>query len=387
MTGVRSTAWGAAWIEVLVLGNTFDGPVLARGRGLAARDAVLDLEVEPGSVAADVVVSRSAPRRVRIGIRRLEASQFDTMRTELSSSARWAAAVLDGDLPHAVHERFVEVGCGLLPGLRDVSIDCSCGNLAESCVHAAAVCSALASAVDRDPLLLVTLRGGDRARLLSGFDRAVGRPLEGRVAAIADRGPDPGMAASASWRRRPAPLPAALDPGGRRRGAARRWSADPPPPVDLGLDAPGLELLVADAARRAAAVLAGETDGLGLDLTTPVDAVRRAAAGGLAPSVVAAAVGCSEPEVDGLVAAWRAGGAPAVDVLVTPSRLDATDVAAVAAASEGPVRARSTGALLDDGRQVRRASDRSWVLLAPDPELGWCVVDVAVDLDDLAFDS
>ncbi len=376
-------SWGAAWIEQLVLGNTFDGPELARGRGLAARGGVVDVSIEPAAVSATVRGRAAADRRVRIGFRRLSDEQWSTVRSVVARSSRTVASMLDGDLPTELHDQLVDVGCTLLPGVRDVSIDCSCGNLAESCVHAAAACCHLAGELDRDPVLLVTLRGGDRSEILAGLvpTGAAGRRRGGgggaqRMSAIGGRGPDPGVPAAAAWKRRPADLPVDF---GRRRLPDGPRSGVVAPPADLGFDAVGLERLVADAAARAASCLdaSDPVAESGLDLDGGLDAVRRCAAGRLGASTVAEVLGCDRSSVDGLVDAWRHAGSAGVEVLTRPRRMSDSELALLADVIEDDVRSRSTGAVIGGGRQVRRSTDGSWVLLAGDAEGGLRVIDVA----------
>lgn len=381
------TSWGAAWIEQLVLGNTFDGPELSRGRGVAARGGVVEVSIEPASVAATVRGRAAVDRRVRIGFRRLSDEQWATVRSVVAQSSRTVASMLDGDLPTELHDKLVDAGCALLPGVRDVSIDCTCGNLAESCVHAVAVCCHLAEELDRDPVLLVTLRGGDRAEMLAGLvpTGTTGRRRVGggegrggarRMSAIGGRGPDPTVPAAAAWKRRPADLPVDL---GRRRVTGRPRSGVVAPPADLGFGAAGLDRLVADATARAAACLdaSDPVAESGLKLDVGLDAVRRCAAGRLDTATVAEMLGCDSSDVSGLVDAWRCAGAAGAEVLIRPRRMNDADLALLADVLEHEVRSRSTGAVIGRGRQVRRSSDGSWVLVVSDADGRPQVVDVA----------
>lgn len=390
---VRTTSWGAAWIERLVLSRTFEGTELTRGRGIAARGGVGEFTVEPASAGGVVTGRSSLERRVRLGFRRFSDAQWAAVRTELASSSRLVAAVLEGSLPEALADRLDAVGCGLLPGLCDLSIDCSCGNQAESCVHAAAVCCRLAEALDADPLLLVTLRGGDRAGLLAGLrppSTASGRAAaaaDQRVSAIPGRPADPTMSAATAWRRRLDAVPAVE---AHRRSVGRPRAGAVPPSAELGFDRAGLDRLVHDAAMRAGALLGDRTAcGTGLDLDEVTDAVRRSAAGTLAPPGAAArqladTAGIAVELAPAVAAAWERCGAAGVEVLLRPTRLTPDEVALVAEAWEVDVKARSTGAVLPGGRQVRRAADGTWVVLTLDETEGWSILGAGPDLDELA---
>lgn len=391
---MRTTSWGAAWIERMVAARTFEGTELSRGRGLAARGAVDEFTVEPGSVGGVVRGRSSLERRVRVGVRRFTDEQWATVRATLAGSSRLVAAVLEGALPEALHDRLEAVGCGLLPGVRDVSIDCSCGNLAESCVHAAAVVCRLAEALDADPLLLVMLRGGDRSALVQGMvPVSSGRDRERaaadqRVSAIPGRPADPTMSAATAWKRRLGEIPT-IDR--RRRAPGRPRVGAAPPSAELGFDQAGLDRLVRDAAARAGALLGAPASGAGLDLDLIADAVRRSASGTLAApdsvsAVVAAAAGCPPESAPALTEAWRHCGPAGIDVLLRPRRLGPDELDLIAATFEIEVKARSTGAVLPGGRQIRRADDGTWIVLASDDVAGWRIVDAAADLDDLTID-
>jgi hypothetical protein len=161
------------------------------------------------------------------------------------------------------------------------------------------------------------------------------------------------------------------------------------PSAELGFDQAGLDRLVRDAAARAEALLAGaDLDvsafaAAGLDLDEVTDAIRRCSSGSLDSASVARVTGCDPAVVPSLTAAWDAAGVVGVDVLLHPRRLTDVEVAEVEAAWETTVKTRSTGALLPDGRYVRRAADATWVVVAPDEIVGWRVAEVAAVLDDL----
>ena len=73
-------------------------------------------------------------------------------------------------------------------------------------------------------------------------------------------------------------------------------------------------------------------------------------------------------------------------MLLRPRRLGPDELDLIAATFEIEVKARSTGAVLPGGRQIRRADDGTWIVLASDDVAGWRIVDAAADLDDLTID-
>jgi len=112
-------------INVLVAGMC-DPQRLSRGRTYSRQGAVMDLQVEAGSLTGLVQGSRPRP-------------YFVTVR---ATSA----------------EEFVNV-TALVPNAREIDFDCTCPDWDSPCKHAVAVMSAFADRVSRDPGLLITWRG------------------------------------------------------------------------------------------------------------------------------------------------------------------------------------------------------------------------------------
>lgn len=414
-TGASGRSLGTDWHGAMRFMGTFDIATLNRGHQAAARGEVGTIAIEPATVSAVVRGRGTVERRVRLGFRRHSPAQVDRVRSVIVDSSRTVAALIGGDLPVATHDVLVAQGCGLVPLAADMSIDCSCGDHSDSCTHAAAVCAALATEIDRDPLVLLTLRGIDRVELLASL-RAVGRREpsprsviepssdrvvgggrsgrgggsgrgrgggSGRGAGLAGRLADPGMPASSALRRKVADLPDLLDVVGHRRGIGQPRLPSHSPPSDLGFDEAGLQRLVRDAATRASAVLEdGDDTGLALDLAC--DALRRYANGTLGIAELATALECSADDVDSLVHAWRVGGPAGVFVIRTPRRLTETEVMMAERAWGRSGRVRSTGLLFDNDVQVRRAEDGTWVVVESSPEFGWRVRAISNELGDLS---
>lgn len=193
-TGIRArsrqgefsvTWWGRRWIEVLEgFGWTAR---LRRGRQYARAGRVLHLRVLPGRVDAEVQGSRRTPYRVRLAVARLPDRAWDRAIARVGRSAEFASALLGGRLPEMAESEFRAARAPLLPA-RDGEFesDCTCPDWANPCKHIAAVHYLLAESMDRDPFVLLALRGRPRAELLSELrqkmapPRSVRRPASGR---------------------------------------------------------------------------------------------------------------------------------------------------------------------------------------------------------------
>ncbi|MCW2757825.1 MAG: hypothetical protein JWO46_1571, partial [Nocardioidaceae bacterium] len=76
------------------------------------------------------------------------------------------AALEAGQLPEALVEHADEAGIELLPGAADLETACACGAWTQPCPHAVALLQQLAWHVDRDPYVLLLLRGRTREWLV-----------------------------------------------------------------------------------------------------------------------------------------------------------------------------------------------------------------------------
>ena len=153
-----------ALIEKLVV-----GPRLGRGRSYAASGQVAELRPRVGMVEACVQGASPQPYRVALRFRTLDKAGRRKVLSVLLRRPILVARLLVRDLPPEVEELFRAAGCPLVPEQReDLRVECSCPDWSELCKHAAAVSYLLAEAIDRDPLLLLALRGIGRDELLGG---------------------------------------------------------------------------------------------------------------------------------------------------------------------------------------------------------------------------
>ncbi|MCX4882373.1 SWIM zinc finger family protein [Streptomyces sp. NBC_00847] len=321
--------WGRAWLRSLE-DSSLDSGRLSRGRTYARGGAVGPVTVGPGSAAAPVQGSRRTPYRSTVQVEQLTDRQWDKLLDMIAERAANIAALLDGEMPAGLADDAAAAGVPLLPGPRDLDPECSCPDWGYPCKHAAALCYQVARLLDRDPFVLLLLRGRGERELMDELGRRNTARASAEAAATAGVGPaafparpgDPAGSAFASRTALPSlPGPPAL-PDRPGRGPALVDSAVPEP----GLDPAALELLAADAATRAHHLLAGALGAqhAGTALPAPLtewqDAVRLAAAHPTMDVFARIASNCGRTpgELAAATRAWRHGGAAALDVLESP---------------------------------------------------------------------
>jgi uncharacterized Zn finger protein len=181
-----STWWGRRWTKALEsLNTTYPNSRLPRARTLARNDAVADIKVIPGRVRASVAHGkRTLPVELTLPVFSDDAWAAAT--EQLAARLRPAAQLLDGQMPTDMEELLARVDLPLFPQRGELVSACPCADSHDPCVHASAVHYALSPIVDRDPFLLLTLRGRARSALLeqlrahrSGYDTDTGSAAAG----------------------------------------------------------------------------------------------------------------------------------------------------------------------------------------------------------------
>jgi len=162
------TWWAKRWTSALErLGWSSR---LQRGRTYARQGNVLEVKVRPGRIDARVQGSRRRPYRVTIDIQPLSDSDWDRAASAMAEHASFAARLLAGEMPENIEDVFVQCDTQLFPhSERDIDMSCTCPDWANPCKHIAAVFYTLGTEFDRDPFLLLLLRGMSREHLLAAL--------------------------------------------------------------------------------------------------------------------------------------------------------------------------------------------------------------------------
>ncbi|MFD9082110.1 SWF or SNF family helicase [Streptomyces erythrochromogenes] len=394
--GFARTWWGHAWLRALE-DSALDGEQVRQGRRVARSGAVGAVSVRPGGLTAVVRDRDGTAHRTDVLVQEFSQAEWDRLLGLAAAEAGYIAALLDREVPPELAQDAAAAGVELLPGVGDFDPRCDCGEW-DHCPHTAALCHQVARLLDRDPFVLLLLRGRGERQLLDG--------LEARSAANAQARNQAGTGAQTRAGGAHGTAAGAGVPAERAYAAARAGLPPLPPLPDLprapgqppaldtedepgGLDVDVVEFLAQAAAAEAFRLLAeavapGHADRPApAPLTEAEDAVRltREAGDVRVRSRLAAATGRSRAEMELAVLAWGFGGAPGLAALEddwTPDRAAlARARAAVAAAwtdaetGDGPgdgagedapvlrrVRARWTRA--GAGRQIRLGREGRW---------------------------
>ncbi len=180
-----SSWWAKRWIATL---EGFDiGARLGRGRSYARRGQVLSINIDQGTVDAEVQGSRSWPYQVHIKVKTLKKKDWRKLAPVLAKRAIFSAKLLAGQMPENVEEAFTDAGLSLFPSRgSDLNTDCTCPDWSNPCKHVAAVYYLLGEEFDRDPFLIFKLRGIEREELTG----LLGSQLESTPATKQEEEPD-----------------------------------------------------------------------------------------------------------------------------------------------------------------------------------------------------
>ncbi len=164
--GAAQSWWGEKWVAAL---ESFGWHTrLTRGRNYARSGQVVSIDLKPGEVLARVQGSKPKPYEVRIGLRRTPRKDWLRVADILAKKAVFTAKLLAGEMPEGLDEAFRKEGIPLFPkSKKDLEMECSCPDWENPCKHIAAAYYILAQELDRDPFLLLRIRGLEKEDFLS----------------------------------------------------------------------------------------------------------------------------------------------------------------------------------------------------------------------------
>jgi uncharacterized Zn finger protein len=160
-----STWWGRAWVRAVE--ESAYGEIEHRAaRALARAGAVGGITVDVGSVVASVEDEHGL-FTAQVAVPVLEEAGVTTLVEVVAAEAGRAPALLAGELPHPLVEHAEEAGVELLPYGGELEASCTCDAWLDPCVHALALMTQVTWLLERDPLVLLHLRGLPRDDLLA----------------------------------------------------------------------------------------------------------------------------------------------------------------------------------------------------------------------------
>jgi uncharacterized Zn finger protein len=161
---IANTFWGLAWCDNLEHYSDFANR-LPRGRTYVRNGSVVDLQIRPGLVEAQV--SGSSLYRVRVKVQAVPAPHWQALCKDCGGAIESLVELLQGRFSRGVMERLCRQGAGLFPTPKEIAFSCSCPDGAYMCKHVAAVLYGIGARLDTEPELLFRLRAVDGQELLA----------------------------------------------------------------------------------------------------------------------------------------------------------------------------------------------------------------------------
>ena len=152
---IAKTFWGKAWCDNLENYSDYANR-LPRGSSYVRNGSVIDLQITPGEVRAQVM--GSSLYKVSASVTAVPEKQWQTICDDCSGSIDSLVELLQGKLSKAVMERICKPGTGLFPSPKEIKFDCSCPDWASMCKHVAAVLYGIGARLDEKPEVLFSLR-------------------------------------------------------------------------------------------------------------------------------------------------------------------------------------------------------------------------------------
>lgn len=180
-SAIATTCWGKAWCKNIESYHDYANR-LPRGRSYVRSRSVIDLQIAPGVVRAQVM--GSSLYRIDIGIKRTARERWASICAACSGKIGSLVELLQGRISSEVMGVMTQPGEGLFPEPSEITLKCSCPDSASLCKHIAAVLYGIGSRLDRQPELLFLLRGADPADLLAEVTALPAAVAEGETLSV-----------------------------------------------------------------------------------------------------------------------------------------------------------------------------------------------------------
>lgn len=163
--------WSAARLLEL-LRRSAAPDALEEGSRYARLGQTRTFEITPGLVRSSVQGREARPYTVELRFAIIPAEHWERIELAMTEQARFAAALLAGQLPEGVEELFFPLGLRLAPAEpSEIGTRCTCASKSAWCKHLCCAVLLLAERLEHDPMLLFELRGLGAAQLLERVER------------------------------------------------------------------------------------------------------------------------------------------------------------------------------------------------------------------------
>ena len=163
-----SNWWSKKWnnaISSFTMSSRVDS-----GREYARDGNVLNIKISKGNIEAEVQGNSEVPYKVDMQIAVFTKDQWEKIMRIMAQKAIFCAKLLNGEMPENIEEAFKEGGVSLFPKKQiHLITNCSCSDTANPCKHIAAVHYMLGLEFDKDPFVILKLRGMDKVQFLSAL--------------------------------------------------------------------------------------------------------------------------------------------------------------------------------------------------------------------------
>ncbi len=163
---IAKSWWGKSWNNNLELYADFANR-LSRGRSYVTHGCVIDLQITPGKIEAQVLGSGSSIYHCEIEIDALGKKDWKSIIKLVEGEISSLSDLLEGKLPVEFKGLLTNKNGGIFPGPRKFHPHCDCPDSAKFCKHLAAVIYGIGNRLDKSPELLFTLRSVTPSELIS----------------------------------------------------------------------------------------------------------------------------------------------------------------------------------------------------------------------------
>jgi uncharacterized Zn finger protein len=190
------SGWGDRWLDAAGVKS------LSAKRGGRRGGRVFSFDAGTGGASAEVTGADGRRRGVSILLEPMRRVERTALLALIAGKARFAATLLAGKIPEGL-EASLPANAPLFPKTHaEIDLVCDCGGAGGRCEHAEKLHRLLAERLDRDPVVLLEMRGIPRTLLVERL-RDDGR--KGAADGPGPQGAEPRTARPAAFPREPLP--------------------------------------------------------------------------------------------------------------------------------------------------------------------------------------
>ena len=180
-----NTYWGKQWLQSLTQIDYSNR--LPRGKTYANKGLARDIKINDNKITAKVQGSRRRPYDVTVSVEKFTPSEKAKIIQLVTDNPIHLSKLLNRELPSQLDDACKRAGVRIFPkSWRDMNGRCSCPDSAVPCKHLASVLYLIANEIDKNPFLVLELRGFDLFKGLEGVGYTIGEQKDIQVLQIAD---------------------------------------------------------------------------------------------------------------------------------------------------------------------------------------------------------